>query len=411
LSDIFLIQSEVASQIASALEVQLSPKETARITKIYTESLSAYDYYLKGREYYYRYRSQDNVEAISLFKKSLEIDPTFALASAGLADAFVQQTLRFGLDPFWLDSAVVRCENALALDQDLAEAYKALGLIYYTRSWFRKALSANKKALDLNPNYDPAIANLAWIYTNLGAYGKALPLFHKAVELNPTNPSITVGLGYVYLFLGDYDKSSQWLENTADLHPGHRPNPEIGLIMIDLLRGIPFKAVKRSEQILSKIRNDAALFIAAGDAAIVSGNSKLAGRYLEQAMSIEPAGWHPLTGVNCTTSMGFLFWKKEHKKEAEELFGHSLSIDQNTLKQGSEWWGVAYDFAAVNAIRGNKEEAYTWLEKAIDSGFRFYNWVQIDPLFENLREDSRFNTIIYRLKKKVEEIKTSIATS
>lgn len=404
LSDIFLIQSDVADRIASALEVQLSSKEKAGLEKIYTEDLTAYDYYLKGREYYYRYRQKDNEEAISLFRKCLKLDPDFALASAGLADAFVQQTLRFGLESYWLDSAIVRCNNALSMDANLAEGYKALGLIYYTKSWFHKALEANLKAVELNPNYDPAIANLGWIYTNLGRFDKALPLLHKAMELNPTNPSITVGLGFVYLFLRDLEKSSKWFEYTIDLQPNHQPNPVIGLILIDLLKARPAKALIKSEKITSQIRNDAGLFIAAGDAALISGNPTLASQFFEQAISVEPAAWHPITGVNSTTSMGFIFWKMNHKKQAEELFIISQTQDQETLQQGSEWWGIAYDLAALNAIQGFRKEAYKWLEKAIENGFRFYAWAQIDPLLENLREEEKFKNIMKQLKTRLDEL-------
>ena len=406
LNDIFLIQSEVANKIASSLEVQLSPEEEADLVNIYTEDLTAYDYYLKGREYYYRYRQKDNEEAITLFRKCLQLDPNFALAAAGLADAYVQQTLRFGLESYWLDSAIVRCNKALSMDPKLAEGYKALGLIYYTRSWFHKALESNKKAIELNPNYDPAIANLGWIYINQGQFNKALPLLQKAMKLNPTNPSITMGLGFVYLFLRDFDNASKWLESTIDLQPVHRPNPMIGLILIDLLRDNPAKALAKSEKVLSQIRNDATLYAAAGDAALISGNPALASRYFEQAISVEPAGWHPLTGVNFTTSMGFIFWKMNHKEKAEQLFTISQTQDQETLHQGSEWWGVAYDLAALNAVQGNREESYKWLETAIDNGFRFYSWAQIDPLLERLREEEKFKTIMQNIKRASDELDT-----
>jgi len=87
MSDIFEIQSDVAQKIATELRAQLSPEVKRRMERKPTESLEAYDYYLKGREYYYRYRKQDNEHAIELFKKALELDPDYALAYAGLGDA------------------------------------------------------------------------------------------------------------------------------------------------------------------------------------------------------------------------------------------------------------------------------------------------------------------------------------
>ena len=408
MDDIFYIQSEVAKKIASALKVELSLKEKSRIEKRYTTNLSAYDFYLKGREYYYRYMPDENDKSIDLFKKALRVDPNFAQAYAGLADAFVQQTLRFGLQTGWLDSAIICCQQALAIDPDLAEAYKALGLIYYTRSWFQKARQANQKAIDLNPNYSPAIANLGWIYFNLGLFDKALPLLRKAVELNPTNPSITLGLSMVYLFLGEYAKSDEWLESTYHLHPQHRPNPVIAMIMIDLIQGDASNALQKGEDYLANNTTDATLYAVTGDAALLSGNPALAGEYYQKAMALESAVWHPITGVNITTNLGFIFWKMEHKAEALQLFDVSQHLDQQTLEQGSEWWGIPYDLAVINAIQNKKDAAYKWLNTAIDRGFKFYRWAQVDPLLENLREDDRFGNILERLVRELEEIKNQI---
>jgi len=130
LKDVFAIQSEVAQQIASALRATLSPAEKKRIEQNPTRNLAAYDQYLKGRELYYRYRKTDNESAIELFQKALERDPGFALAYAGLGDAYAQRALRFGFPPSWLESSLQMSRKAITLDSDLAEGYKARGLAY-----------------------------------------------------------------------------------------------------------------------------------------------------------------------------------------------------------------------------------------------------------------------------------------
>lgn len=91
MKDVFAIQSEVAEMIAMALKVELSPEEKERIEKSPTTNLTAYDFYLKGQEYYLRYRGPDNESAIELFERALELDPDFALAHSGLADAYFQR--------------------------------------------------------------------------------------------------------------------------------------------------------------------------------------------------------------------------------------------------------------------------------------------------------------------------------
>ena len=129
ITDIFAIQSDVAEQIASSLKVELSPEDRERIERQPTQDMTAYDYYLKGRDSYYRYTREDNESAIELFQRALEVDPNYALAHGGLADAYAQRWLWYGFTEEWLDSAIEESNKAVSLDPDLAEAYEADGLV------------------------------------------------------------------------------------------------------------------------------------------------------------------------------------------------------------------------------------------------------------------------------------------
>jgi len=394
LADIFSIQNQVAERIASALKIKLTSQQKERLDNGYKTNLRAYDYYLKGREYYYRYRPEDNDNAIQLFKRALDLDPNYALAYAGLADAYVQRTLRYGMQPVWLDSAMQQCQRALALDKNSAETYKALGLIYYAHSWFGKALESNRAAIELNPNYDPALGNLGWIYYNLGKFDQSYHWLHQAVQLNPTNPNLNLGLGMVYFALQDYDQAREYLEIAFNLQPLHRPNALIALIMIDLIQGNLQAAAENSTRPVIINHHDGTLSLIAGDAALHSGNPQLAGERYQQALDIEPGIWQPFTGITVTTNLGFLFWKTAHPIEAETMFELSLKMDQETVQQGSEWWGVWYDLSAIHAIRGDSLQAFTNLERAYQLGFNLPAWLQIDPLFENLRGMEKFRQLI-----------------
>ena len=401
MSEIFLIQSEVAKKIASALEIRITNAERERIDKRYTENLGAYDYYLKGRNYYNRLRADDNKTAIQLFRKSYLTDPAYAPAYAGLADAYVQKTLRYGEDSFWLDSALVRCNQALAIDPELAESHKAMGSIYYTRSWFDKSLEENLKAIKLNPNFNIAMHNLAWIYLNLGNFEEAYHWIQKARRVNPTFASTYLGLGLLYLHIGDYEAASRWLDLAYDIQPDLKPNPTIAAVMIYLLNNKQEIAQSKINYILNRISDDEGLFIAAGDVALYSGNPSKAGEYYQKALVITPKAWHPFTGVNATTSLGFILWKTNHYSEAEEMLGYSKNLNEESLAQGSQWWGIAYDMAAIYAIRGDNRSCYQWLEKAIAGGFSLYSWLAVDPLFEEIRNDPKFYEITQKLESKV----------
>ena len=103
MKEIFAIQSDIAQQIAAALKAKLTPAEKERIEKKPTKDIRAYEYYVKGREYYSRYKKEDNEQAIELFKKAIELDPDYALAHAGLGDAYCQRAGRFGFPETWID--------------------------------------------------------------------------------------------------------------------------------------------------------------------------------------------------------------------------------------------------------------------------------------------------------------------
>jgi tetratricopeptide (TPR) repeat protein len=106
IKDIFAIQSDVAEQIAAALQAGLSADERANINQKPTENVAAYDFYLRGWGLYQLYQKDENEKAIDLFKQAIEADPKFALAYTGLADAYIERVQRFYGEDFWSDSAV-----------------------------------------------------------------------------------------------------------------------------------------------------------------------------------------------------------------------------------------------------------------------------------------------------------------
>ena len=217
LESVFAIQGDVAEKIADALKVELSPEDKEQLAKKPTENLNAYYYYLKGREFYYHYRRQDNENAIELFKKALELDPNYALAYAGLGDAYAQRTFRFGYPGSWLDSAIEVSEKAISIDPNSAEAYKALGLAYEYKGWFQKALEADRKAVELNPNYKAAVGNIGWVNWLIGEYVEAMKWFKKDLALDPTDAFSHYSIGDCYFGLDEYVKAEQWFRKSLDL--------------------------------------------------------------------------------------------------------------------------------------------------------------------------------------------------
>jgi len=400
LESVFAIQSDVAEKIANALQVELSPEERERLARKPTENLTAYDYYLRGREYYVRYRKQDNEHAIELFKKALEFDPDFALAYSGLGDSYAQRTLKFGFPLKWTDASIEASEKAISLNPDLSEGYKALGLAYLVKGWYRKSIKANQKAIELNPNNEQAVGTMGSIYYYIGEFEKAMEWFKRQLALAPALPHSYKHMGWIYLGLDNYAKAEQWLNNAFELLP-HNFETNSGLINCYLAQGKYQQAIEQSQKWLSMVPNNSDVLVYAGYAELFSGNYEQAQQYYQKSIEIQS------TGANLTR-LGYIYWKKGQLDEARKLLDQSLIFCQEQLEQGNESPHIPYYISSIYSIDGNKEEAYKWFKKAIDAGWRYFRLGSRDPMLENLHGDEQFKQMIAEVKEMVYEMRKRI---
>ncbi len=407
LTKIFTIQSEIAQQIAAALKSKLSPAEKERLEKKPTENLTAYDYYLKGREYYNRYRKQDNENAIELFKKALEFDPNYALAYAGLGESYATRTRRYEFPQAWADSGIAVSKKAISIDPNLPEAYTSLSIAYNQKGWHHKAIEAARKAVEINSNY--ATGNEMLGYWNLytGKLDEALQWLKKSVLLDPSDPFNFYGVGAIYFRLDDHTKAEQWFKKGIELQPDF-VYTYVALSLLYLAQGKYNQAVEECRKILSISPDDIVGLNAIGDAELFLGDSAEAKQYYEKAIAKISSRWNVYAGRCNITSLGYIFSKMGQHDEARKMFSQSLKLDREELDQGSEWYIVLYDLAAINAIQGNKAEAYKWLQKAIDAGWRTYRLGLIDPLMENLRNDEQFKQMMAQVKTNVDDMRKQV---
>jgi len=365
-----------------------------------TTDLASYDYYLKGREYYYRYTKQDNEAGIELLKRALEVDPNYALAYAGLADAYGQRVNRFGWGRERLDQAIEEANKALSIDPNLGEAYKALGLAYGVKGWVDKAVESYQKALQLSPNYTAALGNLGYSYRWMGQFDQAWPWHRKAVAVSPREAISYRGLSSLYIDLNDLAKAGAWAKKAMELQPD-LPSANINLAEIYLLQGKQEEALAQSQKALSFDTLWAAE--TAGIVAVTFGDYAKAEEYFRQGLSVGPQG----SGIRYTR-LGHVLWSTGQQDKAQELFNHSLQLDQSELDQGNQTYFPRYDMACLNAVQGNKEEAYEWLKKAIEAGWRQSHVALKDPLLENLHNDARFQQMMAQLKGQVDEMRRRV---
>ena len=226
LKDVFAIQDDIARSIVAALEVTLTPRDRRALQYVATENTQAYDYYLRGRRYFYEFTRRQFHNAIRMFKKAIEQDPNYALAYAGMADAY-------SLLYQWADSSEenIRRANeasikAITLDPDSAEANSARGTALAISGKHEEAERAYETAILLNPAQWESYFFYGRDCLAQGKFEKAARLFSEATRLNPDDYQAPGFLAMAYEQLGrDAEKAKtnelflETIEKYIDLHP------------------------------------------------------------------------------------------------------------------------------------------------------------------------------------------------
>ena len=185
LDDIFDIQEQVAQQIVEALKLKLTFSERVSLTKRQTLNAQAYDLYLRGEDYLYRLTKRSVERAIQLFEKAIELDPRYAAAYAGCSGAYGQMYWLFSRDERYREKARELSFKALMYDNNLVEAYTAMGVSYFIWGKFEEAAASARKAIELDPDDFIAHWTLGRIHFSNGEYEQAYEVYQRVVKLKP----------------------------------------------------------------------------------------------------------------------------------------------------------------------------------------------------------------------------------
>jgi eukaryotic-like serine/threonine-protein kinase len=236
IKDIFAIQSDVAEQIAAALQAGLSADERANINQKPTENVAAYDFYLRGWGLYQLYQKEENEKAIDLFKQAIEADPKFALAYTGLADAYIERVQRFHGEDFWSDSAVDLCQQAVALDPKEVRSYTELARALINKGWHQKAHEPIRKALELNPQDWRANRFAAEELYRTARYDEMYAYLRKCYTVNPNDSYAPSLMGYIGWTVNEKDLMEKWMQRAINVET----SPQARLLTqceVSVLRG------------------------------------------------------------------------------------------------------------------------------------------------------------------------------
>jgi len=217
MKDLFAIQTDVAENLAAALQVRLTSDERDRISRKPTENLTAYDLYLQAQSYYELRHKEDNEKAVELFRQTLELDPEFALGYVGLANSYIDRTVRFDGEAFWVDSAIDLCRRAISIDPTQVRAYVVLARAFNRKNLSDQAREAISRALQLAPNDAETNFRAAsqMLVSNVDA--DAYSLLRKAQSLDPNDPRKPYLLAYVCAVIGRDDLRETWMERAISL--------------------------------------------------------------------------------------------------------------------------------------------------------------------------------------------------
>ena len=208
LEDVFAVQEEIASSIAGALRVALTPSEAQEIKRERPSNARAYDLYLKGREQYGRYTADSLRAALDLFRQAINLEPDYALAWAGIGDAY-GQLRQWGADDSggsMLRQGLDAARRAIAIDPKLPEGHKAESLVLRGMGEIEAGRASLERALEANPRFTPAMANLAVVLFEQGDVAGCERLYRKTIQIDTQEPFAMLWLAQIYDLTGRYQE-------------------------------------------------------------------------------------------------------------------------------------------------------------------------------------------------------------
>ncbi|MDX1393936.1 MAG: tetratricopeptide repeat protein, partial [Gemmatimonadota bacterium] len=398
---IFDIQSDIGAEIAAALEATLSPGTTDISMDPPTHDLTAYDFYLRGRETVNRGTREDVEQGIALIKLAIERDPNFALAHSRLAFAYTALVGGTGGDPLWMDSAAVAARTALDLDPLSPDALSVLALVQWNDGRMTEAEATYARVLEARPNDAESLWGLAFVRWLAGRLDEAVVRARRAVILDPATAPYHALLGRCYAALGD-DESAEAAFREALRRQPDSPWAHEDLIVLYLVRR-DYDAAAEQLRILEALRPGSSEYLEmSGILALRQGDYRMATEYFERHLAE-----HPDRRTQPLTELGVAYERLGDPDRAREAWDRAAAL---ALEPEDEpFWGV-WRLGRLAAARGWVDEAVGHLEEAYDRGWRGWPSVDIrnDVLLTPLSGNERFDALRERILEDVARMRANL---
>jgi serine/threonine-protein kinase len=343
MTDIFSIEDDISTEISGRLRVRFTENEQVRLTRHYTENPDAYRLYLKGRHCWNKRTIEGMLQALEYFEQAVETDASYARAYTGLADCTSMLAIYGETDARRAHTrAKAAQELALQIDPVLAEAHASRGFSLLLFNWeFGKAEEALRRALDLNPGYASAHQ---WLGFTLGLtmrLQEARAAMRTAQELDPFSASINTTAVWPVYWARLFDEAVEGFRNAAALHPGYW--------VAHYYLGLSYAH-----------RGD-------------YGQAILA---LRHAAEIGDSMWR-------YAGLGFVYARAGQPEQAREIL-------TKLQEAGRHRYVSAIYCAAVHSGLGDTEQAVKYLERAVEERNWEIAWLHVDPFWDEIRSDQRF---------------------
>jgi TolB-like protein/Tfp pilus assembly protein PilF len=355
LTDVFAAESDIAKMIADTLRAKLSGSEQQAIAVRPTQNAEAHQLYLRGRYFWNKRTGADLKKAIDYFNRAIGKDPNYALAFAGLADAYVLLSAYAEASPKEsLPQAKAAALKALELDSTLGEAHATLAnaLVAYDLN-FAEANREFERAIELNPNY--ATAHQWYAETGLvplGQFEKAVAEVKRALELDPLSLVINADVGTTLTNARRYDQAIEQLRKTVEMDPGfYYAHWTLGNALE--LKGLTEEAIAEYKEAIA-LNDDP----------------------LPRAL------------------LGHLYAKIGRKNEALAILKQVRELRESSKQR----YISPYNLALIHTGLGQKDEALQLLEETYQDRDGYdIAFIKVEPLLDPLRGDPRFETLVQKV--------------